>query len=30
MIHIGKHDHVGSFLRTDAIKDARKAYINDD
>ncbi|PID05505.1 MULTISPECIES: 5-methyltetrahydropteroyltriglutamate--homocysteine S-methyltransferase [unclassified Sporosarcina] len=30
MIHIGKHDHVGSFLRTDAIKDARKAYINDE
>lgn len=28
MVQIGKHDHVGSFLRTDAIKEARKAYTN--
>jgi len=28
MIEIGKHDHVGSFLRTSEIKDARKAFEN--
>lgn len=30
MVQIGKHDHVGSFLRTDIIKDARLAYTNDE
>lgn len=30
MVQIEKHDHVGSFLRTEAIKNARKAYANNE